>query len=443
MKKHMKALFVVIDYPDLQLENDRIQNAISSLIESVDVDGIVYTKIVDKTRQMDEVVQFALLNEVDSIIIYVPTFVWAGRFIQGLRRSTVPIILWSECVPHSFPLEGTALLHGSLGQVGIKCEILYGNATDKNTIKRARDLIYAAYAMRKLSFSRFGLLGGVSMEINTGIINPLKWMERFGIDTVFVEQQEIIYEGEKFNEKIIKEFYLELQNRFGSVVPYDIRFDHAIRLYFGYKKIIEKYDLDFASLKCIFDLSNHYASACLAQGLLNEGNFVSACCGESNAAITMYMLRLMCVEPMMMADIAHIDVNEKRLHLLCDGSASPAIATNDKSIQLNYQNEVESAAGGICVTLIGKPGEVTIAKFAEYHGEFILHIAHGEAFIPDSTIKNECGFDTWPHIHVRLNSDPLKFIENNMGQYTVCCYGNQIDKLETLAKYLNIRILRS
>lgn len=84
---------------------------------------------------------------------------------------------------------------------------------------------------------------------------------------------------------------------------------------------------------------------------------------------------------------------------MANGAVSLSLAENDNEVELNYQSEVESKAGGICVTLLGKPEDVTIGRFYK-NGAYVLHIAKGKAYTPDNNFIFECGYPEWQQIFV-------------------------------------------
>lgn len=88
---------------------------------------------------------------------------------------------------------------------------------------------------------------------------------------------------------------------------------------FGYKKILEKEKIDSSEIKCIFNLNNNYSSAFFAQSLLNEEVRISACCGDANAVLTMYVIRNLSSQPILMGDIMY--VNSKK-SIMIDGQRS-------------------------------------------------------------------------------------------------------------------------
>ena len=96
---------------------------------------------------------------------------------------------------------------------------------------------------------------------------------------------------------------------------FDDTFRKSIRVYIGYKKIIEEYDLDFGGLKCIFDLSDNYASACLAQSLINTEGFVSTCTSHDKGALILYMMKLINNSPTFMGDIINVEPEIKNTFL--------------------------------------------------------------------------------------------------------------------------------
>jgi L-fucose isomerase len=431
------------DIGESMVDKTRVALIKEQLIDKLNLEIINVDYIIDSPEKTFDVLKFFNSEEVDCIMIHVTTFVWANQYLQALRLSNVPIALLSESRAQGLPTIGLTVMHGALEQIGIDHAVFYGDIYSEELLIRIKRFALASKVKSILQKSRFGLFGGRSLGITTGTINQSLWMKKFGIDVEHFDQYSVVLEAEKIPNSQVRNFYNDLGKRFGKIAEFEKRFENSIRLYFGYKKILEKEKIDFSAIKCIFDLSDNYSSACLAQSLLNEEGKVSACCGDANAALTMYIMRNLSLQPMLMGDIMHVDPKNKLLRLMADGAASPSLAISDNEVTLNYQSEVESKAGGICVTLVGKPGNVTIGRFAEKDGYYILHIATGKAYVPDKNLVFECGYPEWPQIYIELESDPISFINNSLGQYTICCYDEISEELKETAGLLKIPVLES
>ena len=163
---------------------------------------------------------------------------------------------------------------------GIKNLVSYGDINDIEVINKIVSYSKAAMVRNILRRSRFGSIGGQGMGILTGIVDANQWLKDFGILTGFTDQYTVVVEAEKFQLAEIKKYYEELKGEYKSVPEFDKVFEKSIRTYFALEKIIKEERYDFTGVKCTFDLSDNYCSACLAQSRLANKGFISACLND-------------------------------------------------------------------------------------------------------------------------------------------------------------------
>jgi len=153
-------------------------------------------------------------------------------------------------------------------------------------VKDITNYVQAAKVVSVLNRSKYGSIGGQGMGIHTGIIDANQWLSDFGILVGFTGEYAIVVEAEKVVRSKVEEIYTQLKEEYSGVPPLDLVMEKSIRLYLALEKIIESERYDFTGVKCTFDLSDNYCSACLAQSKLATRGFVSACLNDANGALS-------------------------------------------------------------------------------------------------------------------------------------------------------------
>jgi len=218
--------------------------------------------------------------------MYIATWNWASQVMQAAREANLPIILWAFPRASAWSIGGLAVTHGSFDEVGIPHKVVYGFPEDPKVVKDITNYVQAAKVVSVLNRSKYGSIGGQGMGIHTGIIDANQWLSDFGILVGFTGEYAIVVEAEKVVRSKVEEIYTQLKEEYSGVPPLDLVMEKSIRLYLALEKIIESERYDFTGVKCTFDLSDNYCSACLAQSKLATRGFVSACLNDANGALS-------------------------------------------------------------------------------------------------------------------------------------------------------------
>ena len=361
-----------------------------------------------------------------------------------------PVILYTMADSKAWSLGGLAATHGGLDEIGLKHSVIYGDIRNKDIIKTISAFSNTSRAKNILSRSRYGSIGGQGMGILTGRVDANQWLKEFGIITDYTDQYTLVIEAEKIDNKKVKDYYNMLDKEYKKIPELNKVFENSIKISLALEDLVEKERYDFTGLKCTFDLSDNYCSACLAQSRLANRGFISACLNDSNGALSSYVLNLLKSndEPVFTADVNLANSESNIIKLIDDGAASPKLTVDPKrEVELCYQPYLEAKASGICTKLIAKPGTVTLIRLARIDGKYILHLTEGEALAVDESDREdfikECGYPMWPHALVKIKGDMEKFIENLRSEYIHMTYGNLKDDIKEFCKMFDIELIEN
>ncbi len=391
-----------------------------------------------------------VIEDVDAVFVYISTWNWVDQIAQFIRNINKPIILYTLNDSKAWSIGGLAATHGALDEIGIKHRVVFGDIDNVETFESIKSYAKAAMAKNILRKSRYGSIGGQGMGILTGIIDANQWLKDFGIITSFIDQYSLVIEAEKIPENAVKDYYEELKRGYKKVPELNKIFINSIRLSIALEKIIEKEKFDFTGVKCTFDLSNNYCSACLAQSRLASNNYVSACLNDSNGALSVYILSLLKNKeaPFFTADVNQIFKDKNIIKLIDDGAASIKLVKDPrKDAELCLQPKVEARASGICTKLIARPGDVTLLRLARIEGNYMAHLIEGEVLeVKDSekeSLMNECGFPMWPHALVKIKGSMDNFISNLRSEYIHMAYGNLKSEIKDFCELFDIELIKN
>jgi L-fucose isomerase len=410
-------------------------------LKAAPLEVVAHEHVVSEIAEALQVVEGFLDQDVDCMVMFIQTWNWADRVLQAAQRFGRPIILWALPIPRLWSIGGLAVTHGSMDEVGIPHKVVYGLPNDEGLIESIVSFARAARVKNVLRKSRFGSVGGHGMGIYTGPVDASQWLRDFGVSIGFIDQYEVVAEGEKASNDELNACYAELKKEYGAVPPYDQVTERSIRLYLGMERIISREKFDFTGVNDMFGLSDNYCSMCLAQSRLSSRGFVTTCLNDSNGALTAYILRQLTDQPLFTADVNLVDKKNSIVRMIDDGAGAITLAKNPKDVKLSYQPRLECRASGVCTGLVCKPGRITLARLSRIEGEHIMLIAPGEAVEGNPAWLEECGYPMWPHAFLKLDGDLDDFVQNLRSEYIHMAYGDLTGDLLETCDLLNIEAI--
>ena len=423
---------------------------VKNCLKSSNLDLIVIDKIIGSFYELDEVEKKFNNENVDVIFLYISTWNWADQITQFVRNMNRPVIVYAIDDSKAWSIGGLAATRGGFDEIGINNLVAYGDINDIEVISKIVSYSKAAMVRNILRRSRFGSIGGQGMGILTGIVDANQWLKDFGILTGFTDQYTVVVEAEKFQITEIKKYYEVLKDEYKSIPEFNKVFENSIRTYFALEKIIKEERYDFTGVKCTFDLSDNYCSACLAQSRLSNRGFTSACLNDSNGALSAYILNLLRIEsePVFTADVNLAIKKENMIKLIDDGAGSPKLTLNPKKeVELLMQPTLEAKASGVCTKLFAKPGTVTLIRLARLNSKYILHLTTGEAVsVGESekeSIMRECGYPIWPHALIKIDGSIDNFVQNLRSEYIHMTYGDLSQDIRYFCDLFDIKIFEN
>ena len=368
----------------------------------------------------------------------------ASKFAPG------PFLLFGNINPRFPGMVGMLAAAGSLDHDGTKCKRVWGDVEEPEVLRETVAYIRASSARRRLVGMRYGLFGGRPMGMYTAVPNVDLWNSLFGVDIEHIDQYEIIRRSSEVSDEraVRAREWLEARVR---RIHYDgkqltpEKLEKQISSYYAVKDVIREEELDFIGIKAQPELTNNFVTMDVTEAFMNDpydwdGSHEPVVCAteaDSDAALTMQILKLLSRSPVLFADVRHYDEEFGVLDLCNSGSHATYFAGRSSAPEENlskvefYPESFYFPAGGASVRHIAAPGEVTIARLMRKDGKYWMAILPAE-FVDlgnRAEEKAEASQIEWPHAFARLRVPIADFLSTYGSNHCHAVYGDYVKEL--------------
>lgn len=384
---------------------------------------------------------------IDVLVNHVGTWTYANDSVYVSQGVDVPVIVWPAYSKQSLGIAGGAVVRGAYEEVGIKNYMIYGDYPDKEFQNEIAVLIRGIAGATKLRGLRFGLGGTRSMGMLPATPDPNQWMRDFGIDVDGFEQVILIEEAGKVDPSEVNAFYSWMEKVFGGITAPREVMDGQIRMYIALRKMIEKKNYDFISVKCLPELPYVYTTLCLAHSLLNDSSddgfgescpFVCGCEADANAALTMQIMKNISNNTTLFTDILYLEYENNLVTMGNCGSQPTDFAASRKDVVWGPEGFIGHTfkIGCSCPRFFAKPGKITIARLTRVNGTYHLLIATGESLPLNPAPEDEVGSKQHSKVFVKLDCDEREFVKSLRTNHMHLVYGDYTEELKVVCDVL-------
>ncbi|MCK4309084.1 MAG: hypothetical protein KAW42_03800, partial [Candidatus Atribacteria bacterium] len=287
-----------------------LYNLVSEVHNEEYVNSTLQGFIADIEEKLGEKFENISLEEFDKNeyfpLIFIKSGGVEGKFKQIFKQINGPYLLLSSGLHNS--LSASLEIASFLKQKGEKVEIIQG---DSNYIaRRIKELSKIFEAKSRLASTKLGVIGKPSDWLIASDVDYNKVKNALGISLIDIEMDELAKEIDQ-DYHFAHPKLNDIKNK-----GFDSKsIDGALKIYNGFKAIINKYKLDGITVRC-FDLIKIYKNTgCLGISLLNDEGIVAGCEGDVPALISMVILHYLTDEPVFMANLSSIDVDNNEIIL--------------------------------------------------------------------------------------------------------------------------------
>ncbi|MBB4684328.1 L-fucose/L-arabinose isomerase family protein [Amycolatopsis jiangsuensis] len=401
---------------------------------------------------------------VDVTVLYYAVWAFPHFTMLAADATPGPLLLVASTDPTEPGLVGMLAAGGALDQIGRAHTRLWGAADDATLLAEVGAHARAAAAVASLRGSTFGRFGGRPMGMNTAVANTDQWIRKFGVDVEEIDQYELVRRAEAADPGLAAEAgqgreWLERH----ATVHYDgdrltpELLERQLRLYLAVRDVAAERHLDFSGIKAQPELTEHFATADVAEALLNDpydwngakAVHVTATEADMDGALTMQLLHRITGTPVLFADVRHYhpdrdvwDLCNSGQHATWFAARSDDPAENLAKVHL-YPEVFFFPAGGASVQHIAAPGGMTLARLSRLDGEYRLQLMLGEFENFDERTTGELvarSTPEWPHAFARLDVPAPTFLSGFGANHVHAVPGDRRPELRAAAAQLGVRL---
>jgi L-fucose isomerase len=431
--------------------------------ENLPVDLHSFDTVARNKGEIDSQVDQLKGLGMEAFIVHLPCWTSPNLVVRGVQRMGLPTILVSNKHPGTHGTVGLLGAGGALDQIGYPHLRFRASFDDDTIANKALPFLRAASAVSHLRGQTFGLFGGRSLGIDTGMIDPMQWRQQFGVDVEHIDQLEIVRRAEQVTNESEKQMVAWLEKSTASV-DYDGdkltpgTLGYQSRCYLATRQIIDELDLDFVAIKCMPDMTNNYAPQCLSAALLpapydSQGDrkpVPMACEADGDGALTMQILSLVSGgKPTLFGDLSYLDEEGGTIYIpncgaLCSWYAGRAEQPEGDLSRIELRPTFRPS-GGATVYFKATPGPITLARLFRRSGQYVMAIIPGEAIEPSAeayeTFIKARGSHQLPTMFVQVELDFDELVSEFGSNHVSGVAGNFVQELIHLCDLYHIRAI--
>ena len=437
-----------------------VQKQLDAIVDALRATGEVEVIVADNLINSAQAARQEALNmvarDVDGVIFSYGVFSFPNFSAICANNLNKPILLAANLNPDWPGMVAMLASGGALHHLGIEHFRAAGDVKEKEVLDQILKFCRCARASSGLNGSTYGLIGGRSLGMYSATVDMQQWQQKFGVDIEHMDQSEIVRIAQTIPQDKVDKAFKWLNDNIGKIEYDDKRLTEdklktQIRHYEATKQIIKERGFDFVGVKCHYEMSRNYCTQCLSAAFINDPYdwdgpkepTVFACEADSDAALTMQILKLLTNEPVVFMDVRHYDPDYDVMVFCNCGSQSTYYATRSADPKDNLGKvtlypclEIYSG-GGAHVNLMTGPGEATIARLNRYKGRYRMTVIPTE-FVELPPEKMAETTKEWPHVFAKLPFDYRIFLDKFDANHCHAVYGNHVEELEMVCKMLDI-----
>lgn len=372
-------------------------------------------------------------NQVDGIAIISGTFHLGHLLLEIKKICDKPLLLWA--LPE-LPYNGGKI------RLNSACGV---NLNASNLIKSGiNDFIYhigpnineewvdAIRMIAALKNSRIGIVGyRADGFFNVGI-NELALYGKFG---VLVDHYELSDLYKEIPNDISP--YLNIINKdFQSDNLEDEKKIKVATLAASFKSFMNRNNLKALALRCWPEFAANYGIApCASMSLIQNEEYIVACEGDIDCAITMICHQAAGAKTPFMADISQVNLEENSA-LLWHCGVAPYCLKDEKSVC--SLDSYHAGGKGMTAGFVLKTGDISIARLDSIDGKYRIFLEKGKALPMEKLLTGTYAKVEFSHPMKEVFD---KVVYTGIAHHVSMVYGDYNETFRIFARLKNIEIL--
>ena len=429
-------------------------------LRTLPIEVIAFDEVARSRDLVDQQVKDLQAAGAEALFVHLPCWATPNIVVRAVQAASLPTVTMTGKSAATHGMVGLFGAAGTLSQIGIEHIRVRDDFGAPVFEQKLLPFFRAAATKARLRGRVMGLFGGRSLGIDTGTFDPMQWRAQFGIDVDHVDQLEIVRRAELVEPERVDRTMEWMSDQFASIAYNDdkltedkLRFQ--VRCYLANKDINEEKGLDFISVKCMTELSDHYVPQCLSAALMPgpydaEGSkqpCSMSCEADGDGALSMEILKEIsggCST--LFADVSHMDDEKKILYLPnCGGMCSWFAGRSDEAAENLKNIELRPSVrpgGGAITYFTAAPGPVTLARLYRVSGNYRMAIVPGDVVDLDAEDRaafiEARGKHQLPTAFVRVDVDLDRFVDEFGSNHISGVAGTWVRELVALCEMLSI-----
>lgn len=327
-------------------------------------------------------------QEVDVIVMVYGAFTGddvAAYFTEMLK---VPIILWA---PYEVPFEKNDRLYSNalcsmtmnaaaIRKLGAKYHTVYGSKEDPRAADKVKNLIMAYHTVNAMKHTNLGLLGYRPTAFYNCSFDESLIRRTFGVKIEETDLKVVFDHMDALPEQEWKGDMEQMEKNFDTEGLPEGHLENHSKLYLALKQVMAEQGYDFGTIKCWPEMGNLHTTPCAVLGRLADDGINIGCEGDVDAELAQMAEYYLTGQPSFITDLINVDEEKNVITFWHCGNAAPSLCNRD--YELLVRNHPLAGQGTAFWGSL-KPGNVTVARFANIDGGYKLFLLRGEAVAMD------------------------------------------------------------
>ena len=424
-----------------QHEEDAIvyQKQLIEAVEKMGFEAVVAPEFIDDYKAATKNAEFLNKKDIDLYILLFGTFSDDARVMPLITGVNKPLIVWAtDYNPFNISITGAQNVMPNIWDLDIDFRFIYGNFDDKVALHDLYVFSRACAIKNKLSKTRIGYVGGHAKIMTCQTIDEVLVKKVFGVTIVNFGNEDIILEREKISKEEAQKLWNEIKSMVGIVKSSDENGIMTSSTLIQILKMIKENDLQAISINCFPNLKGQ---VCIPVSRLNDLGIPSACEGDLNSTVLMYIMYLLTGKASSNGDqlkVYNLDKPNNSIMFSHCGAGALSLTKNKKDIVIH--DDYETGKGVAIYFPENIPGEVTMGGLIGSSGEYRMFIANGKA-VGSDLIKDYEGNPLEVEFPFNVRDMFKQIAYNGFNHHWNIAYGNLTDELVELCQLLKINYI--
>ncbi|MCP4088674.1 MAG: L-fucose isomerase [Gammaproteobacteria bacterium] len=429
-------------------------------LNSLPLEVIAFDECARSKQEVDRQVRELKAAGVEALFAHTPCWATPNVVVRAVQSMDLPTVIMTSKSAATHGMVGMFGAAGTLSQLGIDHIRIRDDFGAPVFAEKMLPYFRAASVKARLCGRVMGLFGGRSLGIDTGTFDPMQWRAQFGVDVDHIDQLEIVRRAELVDADRVEKTMDWMKQKFASIAFDDDKLTEdklafQARCYLANKDINTEKGLDFISVKCMTELSDHYVPQCISAALM-PGPYDAegakqpcsmSCEADGDGALSMEILKEVSGGgSTLFADVSHMDEAKKILYLPnCGGMCSWFAGRSDKAEDNLDKIELRPSVrpgGGAITYFTAAPGPITLARLYRVAGQYRMAIIPGDVINltedDQAAFVSQRGKHQLPTAFVKVEADLDHLVDEFGSNHISGVAGSWVRELEILCEMLDI-----